>query len=89
MRALIKDESIRKALRDWAIANQIEEVRCCIGDYDHGGFCAYDGVLEFDGIGYRLGIQFENRLHGKLKDGERYSILELVGEIKDEKTQSK
>ena len=81
-KGLIKDEQIRETLKNWAIINQIPEVVFYIGDYDHGGDCIYDGVVEFRGIIYRLGIQFENTkkmsLSG-LKSDKVYSILELVG----------
>lgn len=81
-KVLIKDEQIRETLKNWAIINQIPEVVFYTGDYDHGGVCLYDGVVEFRGVIYRLGIQFENtkkmRLSG-LKSGKLYSILSLVG----------
>ena len=82
-KGLIKDEQIRETLKNWAIINQIPEVVFYIGDYDHGGVCLYKGVVEFRGVIYRLGIQFENTkkmsLSG-LKSGKLYSILELVGD---------
>lgn len=81
-KGLIKDEEIRETLKNWAVINQIYEVVFYIGDYDHGGVCSYEGIVEFRGVIYRLGIQFENTkkmaLSG-LKSGKVYSIWELIG----------
>lgn len=82
-KGLIKDEQIRETLKNWAIINQIPEVIFYCGDYDHAGVCLYDGVVEFRGVVYRLGIQFENTKemrHSKLKHGKVYSIYTLVGD---------
>ena len=79
MKQLIKDETIKEILKNWCIYNQIGQVVCHIGDYDHGGFCAYQSVVEFDGIDYRIGIQFERkRSLINLKDGQVYSLGELI-----------
>lgn len=83
MKGLIKDKNIRETLKNWCIINQIPEVIFYKGDYDHGGVCLYDGVVEFRGVVYRLGIQFENTKemrHSKLSSGKVYSIYELVGD---------
>lgn len=83
MKGLIKDKNIRETLKNWAIINQIPEVVFYRGDYDHGGVCLYDGVVEFRGVVYRLGIQFENTKKmnlSALKSGKLYSIWKLVGD---------
>ena len=76
---MIKDSFISKALKNWAASNDIEQVVCYIGDYDHGGFCAYESVVEFCGLSYRIGIQFERKpCLDFLKNDNVYSIEELT-----------
>lgn len=78
---IIKDKIIRETLKNWASINNIPEVKCEIFDYDYGGVCIYDGIIQFGGIPYRLGIQFENKIRDKsLESGRIYSIKELVSE---------
>ena len=78
---LIKDEKIRLSLKTWAKTNDIHRVVCYIGDYDHGGFCLYDGIIEFRGIEFRIGIQFERKIGVQhLENKKIYYINELVGE---------
>lgn len=79
---LIKDEEIRETLKNCAVINQISEVVFYMCDYDHGGVCLYDGIVEFRGVIYRLGIQFENTkkmILSGLKSGKIYSIWKLIG----------
>ncbi len=71
---LIKDEKIRKAVRAWAEANDID------------GKHYFDHRVEFDYSEHRLtwietGIEF-NEITGleNLVDGEYYTIAELCGE---------
>lgn len=82
-RGLIKDGQIRETLKNWAVINQIPEVVYYTGDYDHGGVCLYNGVVEFRGVIYRLAIQFENTKQMTLSglgSGKVYSIRKLVGD---------
>ena len=71
---LIKDEKIRKAVRAWAEANNINS-----GHY-------YDNDMKFNSSEHKFtwintGIQF-NGITGleNLKHGKRYTIVELCGE---------
>lgn len=71
---LIKDEKVRKAVRAWAEANDIDSKHYCCTD------------VEFDRAEHRLkwietSIEFnEPECLGNLEDGEKYTIAELCGE---------
>lgn len=65
---LIKDESIRKALRTWAEANDITQLSY---DAHWNAFRCADFVIAFN---------YDFDRHDGLKDGISYSIAELCGE---------
>ena len=65
---LIKDEKIRKAVRAWAEANNIDEVS---HDACWNAFRCHDFVIGFD---------YDFDRHDGLKDGNAYAIAELCGE---------
>ena len=71
---LIKDEKIRKAVRTWADANNINSDRYYENDVEFNS-------SEHEFIWIDTGIQF-NEITGleNLKHGKRYTIAELCGE---------
>lgn len=64
---LIKDEKIRKAVKVWAEANNIDEVS---HDACWNAFRCHDFVIGFD---------YDFDRHDGLKDGNAYAIAELCG----------
>jgi hypothetical protein len=65
---LIKDEKIRKAVREWAWANKLE-AEYVVKYYFNS--CSLNS--------WQVDIEFNTHIEG-LKDGEDYTIAELCGE---------
>ena len=76
MKALIKDEKIRKAVRAWAEANDVLEVFAArVGD---GTYMTLLELYDEDDERRRISVPSAFRPAG-LKTGEAYTIAELCG----------
>ena len=74
---LIKDERMRKAVRVWADANDLFEVR-----YDKDEDCIYSPYGS-DKTDTSVSISFDFHIFEKLKHRKTYTIAELCGEEKE------
>lgn len=78
---LIKDDKIRKLVREWANYNKTESVYIYNLVFDHAGVCIQNALVRFYDPRLRTNIDvwFQTKAPTFKKDHE-YSITELCGE---------
>ena len=83
MSVLIKSKELRNVIRTWAKYNEIQNdynIQVNRGDWDHGGVCFYDSVVEFHEFYSRMRITvFLQEDEKQLIDGNTYTLKELIG----------
>lgn len=85
MKRLIKSDKLCKLLKLWCEYNELPSdftINIRRGDWDHGGVCLIDQVVQFHE--YISRMEFSVILLDKepnLKDGEDHKISELIGEV--------
>ena len=83
MKGLIKSDKLKDLVKKWAEFNDIKpdyHIRIRRGDWDHGGLCIYDGVIEFYEYLSRMSMTvFIDQKGLELKDNKNYRLEELIG----------
>ena len=82
MQKLIKSDKLRELVKLWTEYNEIKPewvIRVRRGDWDHGGFCSFDSVMEFYEYNSRMSLfVYLQDKERKLKSDKDYSLESLL-----------
>lgn len=81
---LIQSNKLRQLVKLWAEYNELDnewQIRITRGDWDHGGFCIYDGVIEFYEYNSRMSLTvFVQGEENNIESEKFYKLKELISE---------